>query len=380
MDNSVSKIYAKLGQVLLKEKIITEEQLAAVLKQQLIYGTRIGSTLIEMGYVNEEALAHLLGNKLGVPVAGAKELLSVSKELIRTFSSELAIKYHVMPLKLERNRLSLAMTDPTDLRTIDEISFITGYVIQPYIALDLNISKALAKYYQYNSAERRYLLMTSLKEMSAAAAPVKTSKVALPERPDSSEQLGSMAPAVATPVEILAGKAVLEGSLFERSAEYSIDNVLSEFAAASSRDAVANSLVKYLAQEFATCALFIIRGTAAVAWRGLHAGKPIAGFSDFGLMLGKPSVIQDVAESRDSAVGVLANTAVNRQILEALGLNVDATLIVQPIVMLNKSVAVLLVAGDMELLSQRLEELKKLSRKAALAFEMLIIKTKILMP
>jgi hypothetical protein len=380
MDNKPSKIYSKLGELLLKERIITQEQLAAVLKQQVIYGTRIGSTLIEMGYVDEEVLAHLLGGKLGVPVAGLKDLMSVPKELIRTFSGELAIKFHVMPLKLERNRLTLAMTDPTDLRAIDEISFITGYVIQPQIALDMNISKALAKYYQFNSAERRYQLMTSLKEMSAAAAPVKPAKVALPERAENSRQLGVVASHESANIGVPEEKAGLNRSSGERTELVTFTKVISDFAAAQSRDSVADSLIRYLGQEFNACAVFIVRGNAAVAWRGMRSGRPIEGFSDFGVLLGKPSVIQDVAESRDSVVGMLQETVVNRQILDAIGLSPESELAVQPIVMLNKTVAVILVAGHGDKLTQRLEELKTLSRKASLAFEMLIIKAKILMP
>ena len=372
MNKTTSKIHTKLGEVLLNEKIITEEQLDAVLKQQAIYGTRIGSTLLEMGYVNEETRTHLLSVKVGVPVAGPKELLSVSNKLVSVFSGELAIKYHVMPLKLERNRLSLAMTDPTDLIAMDEISFITGYVLQPYIALDLNISKALAKYYGYDNAESRYQLMTSLKEMSAAGSPVKPSKVALPER-----NTGRQPEAVSSSNACVD---VAQDSHAKQVAVCTFDKVLQELAAASSREAVGDSLVKYLGQEFGACGLFIVKGTAAVAWRGAQAGKQMDGLAEFSLPLSKPSVIQDVAESKDSVIGALTNTAVNSQILHTLGLNAEAALIVQPIIMLNKTVAVIIVSGEMDILKQRLEELRKLSRKAALAFEMLIIKSKILTP
>ena len=105
----------KLGELLLSEKMITEDQLDEALKIQMIYGIRLGSSLVEMGYIDEETLAHLLGKKLGVPWRGRKELAALSRELIIKFPRHLVEAYHVVPLRLDGNRLSLAMIDPTDL-------------------------------------------------------------------------------------------------------------------------------------------------------------------------------------------------------------------------------------------------------------------------
>ncbi len=380
MEKSTSKIYAKLGEVLLKENIITAEQLKDVLKQQIIYGTRIGSSLIEMGYVDEASLAHLLSVKLGVPVAGQKELMSVSKELIRTFSAELILKYHVMPFRLDRNRLSLAMTDPTDLQAIDEIAFITGYVVQPFIALDVNISKAQAKYFQINSGERRYQLMSKLKLMSAEANAVNEEKEPVPVV---KEQVAHVVQVAPSPFEDFASlndeESESDRTDYEQSQKFIVEDILKEFASASSRDFVADALVKYLSQEFSACMMLIVRGTVAVGWRGIINGTKIADLADLSLLLGKPSVVQDLVENRDSVVGPLLNTPVNRQILDVLGIRAETPMIVQPVLMLNKVVAVIMVPSEMEVLVQRLDEVRLLSRKASLAFEMLIIKNKILM-
>ena len=76
---------------------------------------------------------------------------------------------------------------------------------------------------------------------------------------------------------------------------------------------------------------------------------------------------------------ILANTHENRQILKRLGISPEKSLLVLPVIMLNKVVAVVLVTADMDDLGRRLAELQRLVRKASLAFEMLIIKNKILM-
>jgi len=130
----------KLGELLLKEKMVTPGQLEEALKNHVVYGIRLGSSLVEMGYVDEDALAQLLSRKLGVPCVGRKELAAVPKGLIRDFPRSLVEAHSVVPLKLEGNRLSLAMADPTDFKAIEEVGFVTGHVVQPYIAPDFQIS------------------------------------------------------------------------------------------------------------------------------------------------------------------------------------------------------------------------------------------------
>jgi hypothetical protein len=142
---------------------------------------------------------------------------------------------------------------------------------------------------------------------------------------------------------------------------------------------VANVFINYLGQEYSSGALFIVRGNSAVGWRGVSGGERVAGFADLNLLLSKPSVLRDVVESRNFSMGSLVNTPENQQILKVLNIRPETSLLVLPVVMMNKVVAIVLVTADMEALGRRLAELQKLVRKASLAFEMLIIKNKILM-
>ncbi len=146
----------KLGELLIKEKMITPEQLEVALKVHQTYGVKLGSCLVELGYVSEEPLAQLLSEKLGVPRVGHKHVSNASWEATSKLSRELAAKYRVIPFHLEGNRLCIAMSEPSDFQAIEEIGFITGCVVKPYIAPDVVISKALAKFYQITSDAGRY--------------------------------------------------------------------------------------------------------------------------------------------------------------------------------------------------------------------------------
>jgi hypothetical protein len=369
----------KLGELLLSEKMITEDQLDEALKIQMIYGIKLGSSLIEMGYIEEETLAHLLGSKLGVPYVGRKELEAVSRELIIKFPRHLVEAYHVVPLRLDGNRLSLAMIDPTDFLAIEEIGFVTGHVVKPYIAADVNISRALAKYYQIISREFRYQQLADQRRKSGIGEVIKPATMTMPIFTDTGELLN-----VTIPVEF-EGFASVDGDeqedlymLSEEVSRYTIDRVSMDFAAAGTRDDVANIFIKYLGQEFGTAALFIVRANAVVGWRGVYGGEKVPDFEEFSLLLSKPSVLFDVITSRNFSMGTLVNLPENRQILNVLHLLSETSLLVLPVVMLNKVVALVLVTADMDALGFRLTELQKLVRKTSLAFEMLIIKNKIL--
>jgi hypothetical protein len=370
----------KLGELLLREKMVTPGQLEEALKYQVVYGIRLGSSLVEMGYVDEDALAQLLGRKLGVPCVGRKELAAVPKELIRKFPRSLVEAHHVVPLKLEGNRLSLAMTDPTDFKAIEEVGFVTGHVVRPYIAPDVQISWALATYYRLSIGQMRYQMVAEQRRKTGAPKSAKPATITMPTFTETGELLN-----VTIPAEF-QGFATLPGDepddpcrLTEDVSRYTVDRLSLDFAAARSRDDVANVFINYLGQEYISGALFIVRGNSAVGWRGVSGGERVAGFADLNLLLSKPSVLRDAVESRSFSMGTLAGTPENQQILRLLNIRPETSLLVLPVVMMNKVVAVVLVTADMDALGRRLTDLQKLVRKASLAFEMLIIKNNILM-
>ena len=147
---------SKLGEILIKANLITHEQLDDCLKSQVIFGGKLGTNLIELGYLAEEDLAAYLSRIMGVPAAPADQIMSLPSEIVSVIPRELVEKYKVVPLSLDRKRLTLAMMNPSDIAAIDEISFITGLVIMPVVAPELRILCALEKYYDIRR-EKRYI-------------------------------------------------------------------------------------------------------------------------------------------------------------------------------------------------------------------------------
>lgn len=373
----------KIGELLLKEKLITAEQLDEALKSHTIFGIKLGSSLVELGYITDEQLCSLLSRKLGVPAVPLRAMHSVPAEVIALVPAELAGKYRVVPIRVDGKKLALAMADPTDFKAIDEVAFVTGCNVLPHIVPDVRITSALSRYYQIRGDIRYIRIEGELSNKRRSAAPSeavkKAEKIEIPMMDDSGELLNIEIPLYFEGFGSLPGYEDDQAAQFEGVERYTIDKLSLDFASAKNRDQIANIFIKYLGQEFTVGALFIIRSNMAIGWRGVAGSKRIEELESLSILLSKPSVMRDVLESRQFAMGSLIQTPDNVQILKALGIGSGTPLLVLPIVMLNKVVAVVVVSAEMDALGKRLQELQKLVYKASLAFEILIIKSKILM-
>lgn len=374
----------KLGELLLKEKLITPEQLDEALKTQVLFGIKLGSSLIELGFITDKQLCHFLSDKLGVPAVSPRDMSWVSPTVLAMVPTELASKYRVVPFRVEGKKLALAMSDPTDLKAIDEVAFVTGCNVVPYIVPDVRITAALSKHYQIRG-DIRYLriegeLAGKLRKAPVEPAVKKAEKIEIQMTNDSGELLN-----IEIPLEFEGFASLPDNEdSYDISGvggieRYSVDRLSVEFASAKNRDQVASVFIKYLGQEFTIGALFILRNDMAIGWRGVAGGKRIEELEGRNILLGKPSVIRDVLDSRQFVMGTLAQTPENMQLLKALRAGPGTPLLVLPIIMLKKVVAVVVVSAEIDALGKRLQELQKLVHKASLAFEMLIIKNKILM-
>ncbi|OGW72815.1 MAG: hypothetical protein A2484_06975, partial [Nitrospirae bacterium RIFOXYC2_FULL_44_7] len=137
----------KLGEVLVKEGLITKEHLRLALERQVIFGGRIGTNIVELGILTEDEFTKFLSRYLKIPVIEPAQLANIDEETIFSISKELAEKYKAIPFKKDKNRLHMAMLDPKDMKAVDEFRFISGYDIIPYAASELRILYALEKYY-----------------------------------------------------------------------------------------------------------------------------------------------------------------------------------------------------------------------------------------
>jgi type IV pilus assembly protein PilB len=143
----------KLGELLKESGLIDDFQLQSALSHQRNWGGKLGSILIELGFVREEDLARVIAEKLRTSYVNLFEP-EIPESVITLIKPEIAKKYHVVPAKRDKGLLTLAMSDPLDIEAIDAIRFITGLNVKPTLALESEIRDAIKKYYDGEAVVR----------------------------------------------------------------------------------------------------------------------------------------------------------------------------------------------------------------------------------
>jgi len=136
----------RIGELLLKEKKITPDQLQQALAAQKSNGGKLGYNLVKMGFVKDEEITALLSKQYGVPSIDLAKF-AIDPAVIKLVPPETAQKYQIIPLSRSGASLTIAMTDPTNVFAMDDIKFMTGYNVEPVVASETAILDAVNKYY-----------------------------------------------------------------------------------------------------------------------------------------------------------------------------------------------------------------------------------------
>src|SRR5215210_1258056 len=137
---------AKLGEILVRENLITAQQLRETLDYQRANGGRLGSNLVRLGYVSDDVVTAVLSRQYGVPSINL-DLFQIDIDVIKLISQDVALKYSVLPISKVGATLTLAMADPTNVFAMDDIKFMTGLNVEPVIASEASLAIAIGKYY-----------------------------------------------------------------------------------------------------------------------------------------------------------------------------------------------------------------------------------------
>lgn len=354
----------KIGELLIREGLITPAELEEALKAQVIFGGRLGTNLIEMGLLEEDDIARVLSRKLKVPFIEPAELMEIPQQVLALLPRELAERHKAIPLRLEGRRLTLAMTNPADLPAVDEIAFRTGLIIRPVVAPELRLIQALEKHYQV-ARDLRFISV----DRNLPARGRKRTEPPKEEVPPQTHE-----PEVILDLEEIAGSAetLLPDHL-------SLDAVARRLGEAGSRDDIADLAIAWAGARFRQTALFLVRGESALGWRGMAEGRLLPAFERLRIPLAEPSALKTVAESRSWFLGPLPPSPFNSLFLRELGGEIPPTALLLPLLMMGRTIAILYVDGEDAVLRKNLQNLQNLVIKMVMAFEILILKNKIVM-
>src|SRR5438093_3912473 len=136
----------RIGELLLKEKRITPDQLQQALNHQKASGGKLGFNLVKMGFVKDEEITALLSKQYGVPSINLAQF-EIDPAVIKLIPADTAQKYQIVPLSRAGATLTIAMTDPTNVFAMDDIKFMTGYNVEPVVASETAVIEAIQRYY-----------------------------------------------------------------------------------------------------------------------------------------------------------------------------------------------------------------------------------------
>ena len=139
----------RLGELLLKENMVTPQQLQDALNHQKMNGGKLGKAFVSLGFVQDEEITSLLSRQYGVPSINL-EHFEVDPAIIKIIPAETARKYQVLPLSRSGATLTIAMADPTNVFAMDDIKFMTGYNVEPVVASETTLEESIDHYYGSN--------------------------------------------------------------------------------------------------------------------------------------------------------------------------------------------------------------------------------------
>jgi type IV pilus assembly protein PilB len=138
--------WSRLGDLLLEANLIDEVQLKIALEEQKRLGTKFGSTLIALHFIDEDVLTAFLSKQLDMPCLSLVNI-EIPRSVLGLVPREMAVRLGILPVKAEGRKLSTAICDPVDMEAIEEVERHTGMQVTPMVAPQSSIQHALARFY-----------------------------------------------------------------------------------------------------------------------------------------------------------------------------------------------------------------------------------------
>jgi type IV pilus assembly protein PilB len=136
----------RIGELLVKENLLSAEQLLKAREEAATKGRRLGAQITELGFLDENDLTEFVAKQYGVPSINLEDF-AIESDVIALIPEEVANKHNVVPVNRAGSTLILATADPSNIFALDDIKFLTGYNIQPVVASEEAIRQAIESYY-----------------------------------------------------------------------------------------------------------------------------------------------------------------------------------------------------------------------------------------
>ncbi len=362
----------RLGDILIKRGRITQEQLDQTVQCQILFGGRLGTNLLELGFITKEELRRVLEEKYETSSVGRDEFKEIPEEVISLVPAELALKHKLIPLRKNDDMLVVAMLDPQRESSIQAISEATSLKIKSLVALEMDIAWAMEKYYGVKR-EARFINLDQWLFLHEASRQEQ-------ERPKKKTARQDPEGIFPDPQDITAMEGVPENldDFWDRVGrtaypDYHIPRVIKDMQHALTRNEIAQIVLDFASLIFERTMLFVVNQDMLM---GLDArGRDIDQRTALALMLplSRRSMFKTVLETGAYFLGPVPDTPINNRFIAAMGRQAPRSVLILPIFIGGKVAA--LLYGDMghdQKITGKFSALQQVTYMAGQAFEKLI--------
>ena len=362
----------KLGEILIARGALTPDELRSALEACRRGGGRLGTWVVRLGYASERALIAALAEQTGCPPATALDLTSASPEVRALIPEAYSRRHVVLAFARHGRNLSVAMVRPNDLVLIDELTAMTGLVIQPHVASEAAFAAALAlPGPAADAAPRERDAAPDWEGFWRRRHPARDLFLALegtrlPSPPAARSSFPTLTP-------------LANGAL--RSAADGPDRLAVALRGATHRDHVAEAVLDAVGGLADRAALFSVHHGKAMGWAWRGDGVVPEDFHNLILPLDRPSVLLNLAQGVELHSGTIGDMEGNTPLLEALGSPPPQEAVVAPIKVRGRLAAFLWLDRDGRPAgSIPSTTVQEIARLAGMALEILVLRQKIKPP
>ncbi len=346
----------RLLDLLVAAGLIDADQFEEALRNGMLSGGRMSTSLLEIGLIEEDQLARFLSRRLEIAFFDPLPLTAIPEQVLSLVPANKAVEYRVLPLSRDRSGLSLAMADPSESGVIDALAALTGCAIKPLAAPEGRLLQALQEYYHcpLESRDQRLLEQCDVKQRPSLT--------------------------LAFDVEVdgeLEEAEIIDDEDPNDQGELDLTTLGAALCELSGQQEMLTLLLRKLGQMFERAAVFQVREDRVEGWKGMARGREISGFNGLNIPLAVPTVLKTVVEGKSFYLGPIAADGGNQKLLQALGdVRPEAVLLI-PLVLEGRVVALLYGDGDSSQLVSQVALLQKVQEMGILALHILILKNKL---
>jgi hypothetical protein len=364
----------RIGELLVKAGILSRHQLEEALNAQLIYGGKLGTNLVEHGFVTEEFLTSFLSKQCNIPAVETEKLHDIPQDVIDSVPRDLAERHKVVPFRKDKRRLDLALIDPTNLKAIDEVAFKTGLLVRPHVAAEVAILRCLEHYYQVPKP-RRYIHIDGEKEPARLDVSGGLSMPVAPSHEvrgmDEHRNGSGGAGTVGDHVPIGLPDAFPDRPI-------TMLQVVCELQSAESDKEVIDIILRFGRPFFSHRSVLMLRADSfeVVASEGDRAY--LERTKKLFVPIEEPNILQTIVTSRRYHLGTLPANPENFQILEQFGEQPSSVLFLLPL-LANQRVELILCASrsTQNFTLDHVRRFQMLMEKASLTHQILLLKSRL---